>query len=62
MSNEEIYKNLAVIFDSEMLEVFCIVNSAVHEILAIEDYENKNTPSEHQYDFEWWSNKAKELS
>ena len=61
MSNEEIYKNLEVIFNKQELSVFCEVNSAVHEILAIEDYENKNLPSEHQYEFEWWSKKLKEL-
>jgi len=61
MSNEEVYKNLEVIFSEGELSVFCEVNSAVHEMLAVEDCENQNLPSEHLYEFVWWNKKLKEL-
>jgi len=61
MSNEQLYKNLEIIFDKKELKTFCRVSSAKYEMLYVEDYENKNLPSENLYEFEWWTKKGMEL-
>ena len=61
MSNEELYLNLEILFSKKKLKVFCEINVAAYDMLYTDDYQKGKLPSEYEYDFNWWTNKLKEI-
>ena len=62
MSNEELYKQLEEDFLEKDLEIFSMIEALKEAILFMEDKENNNLPSEHQYNMKWWNDKHIEIS